>query len=67
MDELKIIDLNQVCEITSLSRTMINKYRGSDRFPRAVPLGEKRIGFLKSEVLAWISDRVAERDRRAAA
>ncbi len=46
---------------------MINKYRDGGRFPLAVPLGDKRLGFLKSEVIGWIEGRVAARDTKAAA
>lgn len=67
MTEPMILSLNDVSLLTSLSRTQLNKYRDAGRFPRAVSLGEKRIGFLKSEVVAWIEARIAERDAKAAA
>jgi prophage regulatory protein len=44
--------------MTSLSRTAINNLRNSGRFPRAVPLGERRIAFIRSEVEGWIADRI---------
>lgn len=40
---------------------MINRYRAEGRFCAAVPLGDKRIAFLKSEVIEWINARVAAR------
>ena len=58
----KLISLNQVCEITSLSRTMINRLRGEGRFPTAVSLGEKRIAFPREEVADWVRKRIAERE-----
>jgi prophage regulatory protein len=58
----QLISLNQACEITSLSRTAINKMRAEGRFPKAVPLGEKRIAFCRDEVFAWIEARIAERE-----
>lgn len=60
-----LISLNDVCKLTSLSRTAVNRWRSLDLFPAAVPLGDKRIGFVKSEVEAWIRDRITERDQRA--
>lgn len=57
----RLVSLNDACELTSLSRTMINKLRGDGRFPVAVPLGERRIGFVRGEVQAWINGRIAER------
>ncbi|GAB5350752.1 helix-turn-helix transcriptional regulator [Qipengyuania sp. 483] len=58
----KLISLNQACEITSLSRTMINRLRSQGRFPMAVPLGEKRIAFCRDEVATWVEARIAERE-----
>lgn len=63
MNDFRIIDLKECVKLTSLSRTMLNRYRADGRFPRAVPLGEKRIGFVASEVREWIDARIRERDR----
>lgn len=54
-----LISINDCCELTSLSRTAINKWRALGLFPAAIPLGEKRIVFVKSEVEQWIRDRIA--------
>lgn len=62
-----ILSLNDVTKLTSISRTMVNRYRAAGRFPRAIHLGEKRIGFLHSEVMEWIEARIRDRDTRAAA
>ncbi len=48
-------------DLTSLSRTMINRYRAEGRFPAAVPLGDKRVAFVKSEISEWINARIAAR------
>jgi predicted DNA-binding transcriptional regulator AlpA len=56
-----LVSLNDVCRLTSLSRTAINRWRASGRFPRAVPLGDKRVAFVATEVRDWISERIAER------
>ncbi len=60
-DEIRFVSLAQVCEMTSLSRTQINNYRNAGRFPQAVPLGMKRLAFVKSEVIAWMEGRAALR------
>ena len=62
-----LISLNAACERTSLSRTRINTFREQGIFPAAVPLGERRIAFVKSEVDRWIADRIARRDHASAA
>ncbi|MCA1494996.1 AlpA family phage regulatory protein [Ensifer sp. NBAIM29] len=52
-----LVSLREVCVMTSLSRTAINQRRAASTFPRAVPLGDKRIAFVRSEVEQWIRDR----------
>lgn len=61
-----LVSLNQVCAMTSLSRTAVNYWRSIGRFPQAVPLGDKRIAFLKSEVEDWIRSRIEARVKEAA-
>lgn len=61
-----LISLNDVCRLTSLSRTAINRARQAGRFPQAVNLGEKRVAFVRAEVEAWISERIAARRQKAA-
>lgn len=59
----RLVSLNEVCRMTSLSRTYINTLRDQGRFPRKVQLGEKRIGFVRSEIQDWIEARIAARGR----
>lgn len=56
-----LVSIKDACRMTSLSRTMLNRYRAEGRFAVAVSLGERRIAFVRSEVQAWISDRIAGR------
>jgi prophage regulatory protein len=60
-DEVRLVSLKTACALTSLSRTMINRYRAEGRFPAAVPLGDRRVAFVKSEVSEWINDRIGAR------
>lgn len=60
-DNRIIISVNDVCEMTSLSRTAISNIRAAGGFPREVPLGERRIGFVRTEVIEWIDARIATR------
>lgn len=57
-----LISVNEAAQLTSLSRTAIFKLRSQGKFPKAVPLGEKRVAFVRSEVAAWIEQRIAERE-----
>jgi prophage regulatory protein len=54
-----LVSLNQVVRTTSLSRTA---RRGEGRFPKDVPLGDRRIAFIRTEIEGWINARIAERE-----
>ncbi len=56
-----LISLNDTAKLTSLSRTMVNRYRAEGRFPLAVPLGDRRVAFVYQEVMDWIAGRIAAR------
>lgn len=53
-----LVSLNDAARMTSLSRTMLNRFRAEGRFCSAIPLGDRRIAFLHSEVTAWIQSRI---------
>lgn len=61
-----LVSLRDVCGMTSLSRTAINQRRADGRFPQPVPLGDRRIAFVRSEVENWIRERIADRHHVAA-
>lgn len=61
-DQPSLVSLNAACEITSLSRTMINRLRADNKFPKAVEAGDRRIAFVREEVHAWVRARIARRD-----
>jgi prophage regulatory protein len=63
---IQLLSLKQVCHLTSLSRTGVNKARAGGRFPAAIDLDGRRIAFVKSEVEAWLAAKVAARNERAA-
>jgi prophage regulatory protein len=65
-DRSVLVSINDVCQMTSLSRTAINKWRTLGQFPKPVPLGEKRIAFVKSEVEEWINQRINARVKEVA-
>ncbi len=43
---------------TGLSRSTIYQYIQEGAFPKPVPLGPRAVGWLESEVSAWIAGRV---------
>lgn len=61
-----LISMRETCGLTTLSRTTINTRRLAGAFPQAVPLGEKRIAFVRAEVEQWIRDRITARNGEVA-
>ena len=57
-----LLSQDEVIQAVGLSRQEIWRRRRAGDFPKPVKLGTRRIAFLKSEIEAWIADRVAERD-----
>lgn len=51
-----------VVERTGLSDTSIWREVKAGRFPRPVPLGRRAVGWVESEVDAWIEARARARD-----
>ena len=60
-----LISIKEAAAITSMSRPLINILRAERDFPEAVQLGERRIAFVRAEVMAWIDQRIANRRRAA--
>lgn len=60
-DNAVLVSLNDAAKMTSMSRSMLNKYRVDGRFPVAVQLGERRVAFVRQEVQQFIDQRIAAR------
>jgi prophage regulatory protein len=58
----KILRRAAVETATGLKRSSIYAGMEAGTFPKAVPLGEKAVGWLESEIEAWQKARIAERD-----
>lgn len=57
----KIMRLPEVLAVTGLKRSSIYAFIKKSNFPSPVPLGEKAVGWLESEILDWINQRAAKR------
>jgi prophage regulatory protein len=55
--------LKEVIDITGLARSTIYRFMGKGKFPRSIPLGERSVGWLDTEVNEWLSNKVACRDK----
>ena len=66
----RLLRLQQVGEITGLRRSMIYQLEADGNFPRRVKLATRAVGWVESEIRAWIAARIMIRDafkRRATA
>jgi prophage regulatory protein len=52
--QYKILRLNEVKSLTGLSRSSIYAYMQSGRFPQAIQLGTRSVGWRESSIIAWI-------------
>ena len=62
---MRIIRLSEVLKMTGLGRSTMYKYVSEDTFPKPVPLGERCVGWVESEVLDWIADKIEARNKLA--
>ena len=56
----RFLRLPDVQARTGLSRSTIYVRLGEGRFPRAVSLGSRAVGWIEAEVDEWIRERIAE-------
>jgi prophage regulatory protein len=63
---MRILRLKAVIDATGLARSTIYKYVAEGTFPKPIPLGDRCVGWLLSEVEDWILARIEERDLQAA-
>ena len=59
---MRILRMKMVIEITGLARSTVYKYIAEGIFPKPSTLGGRSVGWVESEVFAWIQARVAERN-----
>ena len=64
---MRILSKKQLRALVLYSPAHIDRLEKAGRFPRRVQLGPCRVGWVESEVLAWLDERIKERDKNAAA
>lgn len=57
----RLMSPKEAAAATSLSRSLISLMAEEGQFPSPVPLGVRRIAFVRAEVEAWIDGRIASR------
>ena len=54
----KLIRLNEVKILTTLSRSTIYKKIAEGSFPKPIKLGDRAVAWLEHDVLLWIENRI---------
>lgn len=60
---MNLISVERVSEKTLLSRSSIYAYAAAGKFPASVRLGRCKLGWIESEVDAWLQERVKNHRR----
>lgn len=53
----RILRIREVTRRVGVSRSTIYEWQSRGAFPASIPLGERSIGWLESDVTAWIEAR----------
>jgi prophage regulatory protein len=60
---LRVLDRHELREMVPYSYQHILRLEKAGRFPKRVKLGAARVGWILDEVLAWVEERIAEREK----
>ena len=60
---VRILKLKEVLTRTGLGKTTLYMLIGNGDFPQQIPLGLRAVGWLESEVDAWILEKIESRSR----
>jgi len=63
-EQTVIIRLPEVCKRTGLGRSSIYALVKQQCFPRPIPLSARAVGWVASEIEAWLQSRAAKREAR---
>lgn len=58
----EILDIDRVMDLTGLSHRSIYTAIEKGKFPRQIQLTARRVGWVESEIDAWVAERIADRD-----
>ena len=59
---MRILSKKEVRHLVLYSPQHIARLERDGKFPRRVRLGQCRVGYIESEVLAWLDERIQQRD-----
>lgn len=53
----RILRLNEVIQLTGLSRSSIYSFMATGNFPTPIKLGARAVGWNEAKILEWLSQR----------
>ncbi len=59
---MRILSKRQLRELVLYSPQHIARLEKAGKFPKRVKLGQARVGWIESEVLDWLQERIDSRD-----
>lgn len=59
----RFLRLPEVMHLCGLSRSTIYDLISREAFPKQISLGGKNVAWAQSEITAWMSERIADRNR----
>ena len=62
---MRFLKLKEVMELTALGRSSIYKFMNENRFPPSVPLGDRAVAWVDTEIHDWMDERLSQRDSQA--
>jgi prophage regulatory protein len=63
----RFLRFHEVRRATGLAHATIYEWMDLGKFPKSVPLGGRRIGWIEDEIVEWQNQRIAEREKQAKA
>lgn len=57
----RLMSPNEAQDATTMSKVLLRMMANEGRFPQPVPIGERRIAYVRAEVDAWIDARINSR------
>jgi prophage regulatory protein len=63
----EVIRLHELEKLTGRKRSSVYEDMAAGRLPKQIKIGPRAVGWLRSDIDEWLSERVAERDQEVAA
>jgi prophage regulatory protein len=61
----RFMRLPEVMAVTGLKHTRIRELEKKGKFPKRVVIGDRANGWVESEILQWMTDRMAKRETKS--